>query len=238
MTSLIDIHTTNTVTKPDTVVADSQYGTIENLLECHDRGIDAHMPAVKTRNKTTGSRKDIYPEEQFIYDKNTDTLTCPAGKILTKRTFHSHRDNTEYMASRKDCKKCELRPQCTRNSNSRSVQRHIRKEELDAMLFITKSYKARRDIKTRQYLMERSYARSTRYGFDRARWRGLWKVTIQEYLVCTIQNIETLLRYLKKPFRGIIAKPFEVKYGSNSNKRVYVHLYYSAVVPVSDSQYL
>ena len=211
MTSLIDIHTTNTTTQPDTVVADSQYGTIENLLECHDRGINAHMPAVKTRNKYTGSRKDIYPEEQFIYNKNSDTLTCPAGNILTRRVFQSHRQTIEYAGRRKDCRNCELRTQCTRDNNGRSVQRHIRKEELDAMLLITQSYKARRDVKTRQYLMERSYAKSTRYGFDRARWRGLRKVAIQEYLICAIQNIELLIRYLKKPLRGIIAKPFKVK---------------------------
>jgi hypothetical protein len=47
--------------------------------------------------------------------------------------------------------------------------------------------------------MERSYARSTRYGFDRARWRGLCKVGIQEYLIYAIQNIETLIRHTKKP---------------------------------------
>jgi hypothetical protein len=43
--------------------------------------------------------------------------------------------------------------------------------------------------------MERSFARGTRYGFDRARWRGLWRVQIQEYLVATVQNIQVLLRY-------------------------------------------
>lgn len=43
--------------------------------------------------------------------------------------------------------------------------------------------------------MERSYARGTRYGFDRARWRGLWRVQIQEYLVSAAQNIQVLLRY-------------------------------------------
>jgi transposase len=57
MTSLIDVHTVNTLIKPDTVIADSKYGTIENLLECHDRGINAHMPAIQTRIKNTGSRK-------------------------------------------------------------------------------------------------------------------------------------------------------------------------------------
>ena len=43
--------------------------------------------------------------------------------------------------------------------------------------------------------MERSFARGTRYGFDRARWRGLWRVQIQEYLISAVQNIEVLLKY-------------------------------------------
>jgi len=53
----------------------------------------------------------------------------------------------------------------------------------------SRSTEARQDIKTRQHLMERSFARSTRYDFDRARWRGLWRMRIQELLVCSIQNI-------------------------------------------------
>jgi phenylalanyl-tRNA synthetase beta subunit len=59
----------------------------------------------------------------------------------------------------------------------------------------SRSAKAKRDIKRRQHLMERSYARGTWYGFDRARWRGLWRVQIQEYLVSAVQNIQVLLRY-------------------------------------------
>jgi hypothetical protein len=37
---------------------------------------------------------------------------------------------------------------------------------------------AKRDIKTRQHLMERSFAQAKRFGFDRARWRGLWRMKI------------------------------------------------------------
>lgn len=204
MTFLVDTHRVNTGIPPATVAADSQYGTIENLLACCDKQISPHMPAVHTRNKYTGSRKGIYPEEIFVYEESTDTYRCPAGKELTRRAFHSHRHTIEYMAKKKDCKTCEIRVQCTRDNSGRSVQRAVRKEDLDAMLSITQSPAARRDIKTRQHCMERSYARSTRYGFDRARWRGLWKVAIQEYLICTIQNIETLIRYAKRPIRGTL----------------------------------
>jgi transposase len=205
MTPLVDAHRVNTGIQPATVVADSQYGTIENLLTCCDKQISPHMPAVHTRNKYTGSRKDIYPEEVFIYEESTDVYRCPAGKELTRRAYHSHRHTIEYMAKKKDCKTCKLRVQCTRDNTGRSVQRAVRKEDLDAMLSITQSPAARRDIKTRQHCMERSYARSTRYGFDRARWRGVRMVAIQEYLICTIQNIETLIRYTKRPIRGALS---------------------------------
>ena len=47
--------------------------------------------------------------------------------------------------------------------------------------------------------MERSFARATRYGYKRARWRRLWRVQIQQYLTASIQNIMVLLRHVKEP---------------------------------------
>ena len=55
------------------------------------------------------------------------------------------------------------------------------------------------DIRTRQHLIERSFARSCRYGFKRSRWRRTWRVQIQEYLTAAIQNIMVLLRHFKEP---------------------------------------
>ena len=46
--------------------------------------------------------------------------------------------------------------------------------------------------------MERSFARSKRYGYKRARWRGLWRLQIQEYLTAAIQNILVLTRNIKE----------------------------------------
>jgi hypothetical protein len=37
------------------------------------------------------------------------------------------------------------------------------------------SKESKEDIKTKQHLMERLFARAKRYGFDRARWRGVWR---------------------------------------------------------------
>jgi len=57
------------------------------------------------------------------------------------------------------------------------------------MLSYAQSKKAKRDIKTRQHVSERSFARSKRYGFKRARWRRLWRMEIQDFLIATLQNI-------------------------------------------------
>jgi transposase len=207
MGTLIEGHEKNTDTTVKTVVADSKYGTKENLLLCHDKDIQAHVPTIKAITSGTSSRKGIFPEERFVYHKETDTYTCPAEKVLKKRTTHEDKQNIEYGASKKDCAACSLRSGCTRSKGPRTVQRHVRQEELDHMLALTKTYAAKKDLKTRQQLMERSYARATRFGFDRARWRGLWKMAIQEYLVSAIQNIETLVRYGRKPTKGVRCAP-------------------------------
>ena len=113
------------------------------------------------------------------------------------------RQSRDYAAPKKICAACELREQCTRNKSGRTVKRHLRQEELDRMREASRSARAKGDIKMRQHLMERSYARGTWYGFDRARWRGLWRVRIQEYLIAAIQNIEVLLRYGGRLKRGL-----------------------------------
>lgn len=208
MGSLIEGHEIATATKAEVVIADSQYGTGDNLLLCYDKEIKAHVPVVKHLNEQTSSRQGIFPEDRFTYKKETDVYRCPAGKVLRKRTFHPQRQTTEYAASKKDCQACSLRDQCTRDKNGRSVQRHVRKEDLDYMLAIALTPEAKRDLKRRQHGMERSFARSVRFGFDRARWRGLWKVAIQEHLVSAIQNIGTLIRLVRRPTKGVITAPF------------------------------
>ena len=47
--------------------------------------------------------------------------------------------------------------------------------------------------------MERSFAKAKRYGFDRARWRGLWRMEIQELMTCIVQNIQVLVNKAQKP---------------------------------------
>lgn len=196
---LLRRHHQNTGRKAQICVADSKYGTIENYLACFDLGVNSHFESFEKAHRGCGRQKGIFPKEAFIYNRDDDTFSCPAGKKLKRRRFSRQRQQYEYCMSKKVCTGCRLREQCTRSSMGRSLKRHLRQDDLDIMLEQTHSPAAKRDIKTRQHLMERSFARATRYGLKRARWRRLWRVQIQEYLTATIQNLMVLVANIKEP---------------------------------------
>jgi hypothetical protein len=191
---LLEKHRSNTGETATTAVADRKYGTVDNFLLCHDKGVQAHMPDLGEAAKGRNRKRNIFPDEGFLYDREQDVYICPAGEKLKRKSVHKKRQSMDYSAPKKACAICGLRDQCTRNKSGRTVKRHLRQEDLDRMRQASRSGKAKKDIKTRKHLMERSFARSTRYGYDRARWRGLWRMQIQEYLICSIQNIQVLIK--------------------------------------------
>ena len=206
--ALWEAHHINTEARAETVVADSKYGTAENFLAAHERGIAAHIPDLSRCSATRTDRQGMFPESLFVYDETSDTYRCPAGELLKRKSFHAHRNTIDYAAPKKACAVCDQRHQCTRNKMGRTITRHLHQPILDAMREQSRSMQSRRDIRTRQHLMERTFARASRFGFDQARWRGLWRVRIQEYLTATIQNIEVLMRYGGDPRRrpGMLVK--------------------------------
>ena len=164
LTSLMDRHQANTGKRAETVVADSKYGTIDNFLACYDRGVKAHIPNLDRNRKNKGRRQSIFSEDRFSYDPKTDTYRCPAGKILKRRSLHKNRQSIDYSATRKECKRCALRPQCTSNKSGRTIKRHLRQNELDQMRSLTKTAASRRDIRMRKHLIERTFANKNLLG--------------------------------------------------------------------------
>ena len=157
--------------------------------------IKAHIPSLEETQRGTGRKKGIFSKEEFTYNSETDTYTCPAGQVLKRRMYNRRRNQYEYKAFSVDCAQCTLRQKCTRSKDGRSLKRHMRQNALNSMLSTTKSGEAKRDILTRQHLAERSFAQSKRYGYKRARWRRLWRMEIQDYLIAAVQNIMVLANH-------------------------------------------
>ena len=217
--ALIDAHHTNTHRSAEVVVADTKYGTIENLLSCADRGIEPHIPDVSATNAKRAQMADLFPAELFRYDPEQDCYWCPAGQRLKRKSLHWTRSSIDYGAPKKVCRACPWQPQCTRNKTGRTVKRHLRQVELDRMLEISHSAAAKENLKLRQHLMERSFARGQRLGMGRMRWRRLWRATIQELLTATIQNIAILVRYARGPRPVALAMPARTSPAAVFNRR-------------------
>ncbi len=193
LTEMIDRHEANTHSTVKTAVADSRYGSIENFLLCSDIKVKAHIPSLEERQRGSGRQKGIFPKEAFTYDPSQDLFVCPAGEELRRRNYSKTRRHYEYKALQGACAKCILKPRCTAAKDGRTLKRHERQEDLDRMLREARTPRSQGDLKTRQHLSERSFARSVRYGYKRARWRRLWRVRIQDFLIATIQNILVLV---------------------------------------------
>lgn len=201
LAGLVDQHSENTQSPVDVVVADSQYGTIGNYLECHDRGLQAHIPPLRDGQ----NRKGMFSDDAFSYDPKDDIYICPAGRRLQRIRYCRDRESFQYQCKAKVCKACPLRDKCTGSKKGRTLRRHLRHDEVHIMREKAQSSQSTKDIRTRQHLMERSFARAVRFGFKRARWRRLWRVQIQEYLTAAIQNIAVLVGKVKKPRTAIAA---------------------------------
>ena len=198
---LIQAHEDVTQLEVEIVIADSRYGTTRNLIGCQIQGIRPHLAVLAETQATAGRRDKIYPERMFVYQSQNNTYLCPAGEIMRPRRCHPKRLTWEYVTTKGTCLRCHLRALCTRSKSGRTIHRHRDQPLLERAKREAASRAAVVDLKRRQHLMERSFAEATNcHGFKRARWRGLWKQTIQDLLIATAQNLRKLVKELVEYF--------------------------------------
>lgn len=183
-------HQVNTGREAAAVVADRQYGTIENYCGLLAAGIRPHMaPMMPADHKSEGR----FTKADFLYDAGRDQYVCPAGQRLSPKRKHPRRQMTDYVAPAQVCAACPLRDRCTTSKRGRSVARHAQEALLERAHALTRTAEARADRRRRQHLMEGSFAQAAnRHHFKRARWRRLWRQQIQDWLIAAVQNIARL----------------------------------------------
>ena len=112
------------------VVADAGYSNGEQVAECEEVGITPYVPVMRTVNNQGGG--SLYGREDFRYDADSDTYTCPGDKkLLRKHTNHKDR-YTMYKAFASDCGPCPLKPRCTQ-APRRGLARHLYEDALNRM---------------------------------------------------------------------------------------------------------
>ncbi|MDQ6603525.1 MAG: transposase [Chloroflexota bacterium] len=104
--------------KPKRVIADTTYGTAENIREIEEGGIHAYTPLADWDR-----RADYYGPSQFTYDVEHDRYVCPQGEMLRRETAKYTERVVVYRAPPTICNACPVKAACTASDHGRIIHR-------------------------------------------------------------------------------------------------------------------
>jgi hypothetical protein len=158
-------------------------------------GIAPQIPVwdKSAREDGTFSRSD------FTFDRERNIYICPAGKVL-KTTGNVGNDHIlRYLASKRDCDACLLKPKCCARMSFRKVTRDINEDARDyaRALMGTPEFDKSRDERKK---VEMRFAHlKTHHRFERMRLRGLSGARDEFHLAAIVQNLKTLAMRIWRP---------------------------------------
>jgi transposase len=192
--SLLQQHSLNTglPVAGAAVAGDHHYGSAANYIYCTEEGIRPHLGSTSANLEEKG----VLPLSRFVYEPESDRLTCPQAHSLGLHQQRTEEQVKIYLIDDPShCAGCPLRSQCTTAKRGRSVKRHVQAEVIEAAQAEANSRAGRQSRKRRQHVMEGSFAdAANNHGSKRARWRGLWRQQIQSYLIAAVQNWRILFK--------------------------------------------
>ncbi len=191
--------------KPRRTSGDAAYGSEENYAYLEQHQVENYLKYNTFYQETHPPRnlerrqKASFRSENFPYDPEQDTFTCPAQHPLTYRETRSYRTDNGYLSERRHyecdhCLDCPLKPQCTKAKGNRRIQvsfklREYRQRARENLL-------SERGIALRQQRCiepESVFGNiKQNMGFRKFHPRGLEKVETEWGLVCIAHNIRKL----------------------------------------------
>ena len=181
--------------KPSRLVADTTYGTGKFLNWLIGTGITPHIPVWDKSQRDDGT----FSRADFTFDKQRNVYVCPAGKLLTTTGSVGDDHVLRYLALKRDCDACPLKPRCCPKTPSRKVPRDLNEDARDQAraLIGTPEFDKSRDERKK---VEMRFAHlKTHHRFERMRLRGLSGARDEFHLAAIVQNLKTLANHIWRP---------------------------------------
>jgi hypothetical protein len=177
------------------VIADQGYYNGPEIAACLDAGITPTVPRPIT---SANAKLGLFTKDDFTYEASLDQYRCPAGAILTYRfsTVEQGRGMRYYSTSA--CKGCALKPQCTRNKESRRITRWEQEGILDVM---EQRLTDHPELRTRRKAIVEHPFGSMKRGMDQGYFlmRGLVKVKSEFSLTVLAYNLKRVINLVGVP---------------------------------------
>mgnify|MGYP000863810996 CR=1 FL=1 len=183
------------------LLADKGYNNAREIEACQIQGITTIVAQQEITNSNDKGTTKEYLATNFIYNKETDTYTCPQGQTLsTTGTWHTKQRSSSTHQFKKyrttACKTCPVLSLCTAKADGRrEVERSQYAEALDAN---NKNYKEQYSLyRKRQELNEHIFGTIKRvWGYYYTNLKGLKKVNGEWSLILTVYNMKRTLNIL------------------------------------------
>jgi hypothetical protein len=186
-----------------TNLADKGYYGSEDIAACEDSGVTCLVP----KPRPGGAKKaEGFRHEDFIYDKEKDTYTCPCKNQLSLKGHRKHISGREYLvyANYGECRECQSKGKCTKYTY-REVLRLKVQDTLDIVDERTRANKAL--YRKRQEIVEHPYGTiKAVWGYKQFLCRTKPKVTAEAALAFLAYNMRRVFNILIEER----AKPAEV----------------------------
>jgi hypothetical protein len=182
--------------KPKCLAADTAYGSAATLnWLVHEKKIAPHIPVIDKSKREDGT----FSREDFIFDKERDIYTCPAGKILTTTRKIMNDDQLLYRASKLDCDICPFKMRCCPKEPSRKIPRSIHEDARDVARALgkTEAFERSRHDRKRVEMLFAHLKRIFRLG--RLRLRGPRGAQDEFTLAAIAQNLRRLAKLVARP---------------------------------------
>jgi transposase len=187
--------------KAQKLIGDTAYGTAEFLAwMVEEAGIEPHVPVWDRGD----AKPDRFGRSDFIYDAESDSYTCPGGKLLmcNRRNYSKPRNPvckdgfSRYLGTKRDCSGCNLKSQCCPNTPVRKIMRSQHEGARDVARAVGKTVAYQRTRRERKKV-EMLFAHMKRIlKMDRLRLRGLSGARDEFLLTATAQNLRRMAKCL------------------------------------------
>ena len=175
----------------------------ETILDMADRRVDLIGSLGDSSGKAEGQfqRRGVDPAfrpQAFTYHPESDTYTCPAGKVLVHHGKEKRPGviQHQYRAAAAECAVCPFKAKCCpQNAEGRMV---VRAEEAPAVV----AFRAKMEtVEGKEIYRQRGAVAEfpnawikAKIGLRQFHVRGLLKVTLEALWVCLTYNIQQWIR--------------------------------------------
>lgn len=110
-------------------LTDKGYTTGKHIDICEKNNITTYSSPKAHSSQKNG----LYDMQEFNYDQQKDTYTCPNQQVLTTngKIYNKNNHKVKHYKNRQACKECVIRHLCTTNKNGRFIERSIYQESLE-----------------------------------------------------------------------------------------------------------